>query len=478
MHFYVKEKDERILDLSFPCCILTKDNWNDYGYYTLFSLSYLQNEQEKIEIGNVKIIQHDKTSPFLPSHFTVLDKTYYSLGQNLQYYQNLSSLQYQNILNPINDIVLNTALQEEIEDTSAYKNSLTRFSDAERAKQKGLRVLQSQNYKDDNFNFNFTCLLKHASEKHSVEFNFTKHDYLPYRINCLIGKNGTGKTQFISQLASALSGQQGLRSASFYPQKPLFSRVIAISYSRFDKFVRPTKDRVFSYKYSGLKDSKGLKSQSKFIKSFISSYNKIQKKDRSQTWYFFVCKLIDKNIIDNILQQIKTLNIEDEDNITLDINFSSGQFMLLYVLTDILAYIQEDSLLIFDEPETHLHPNATATLINTINALLIHYDSYAILATHSPLIIQEIPSKYVHVFAKEGDIPDIKTLDTYGIESFGENLSIINNTIFNTEHIDNLYKDYLIKISKKHTYENALKIFDDNLSFNAKLYLKNQYHEK
>lgn len=151
--------------------------------------------------------------------------------------------------------------------------------------------------------------------------------------------------------------------------------------------------------------------------------------------------------------------------------------MLLYVLTDVFAYIQEDSLLIFDEPETHLHPNATASLINIIYKLLERYDSYCILASHSPIVVQDIPAKYIHVFSREGTTPDIQTLDTYGIESFGENISIINNTIFDTEHVKNFYKKYLSDIAQNYSYSEALELFDDKLNFNAKLYLKNQYNE-
>lgn len=278
MKFYVIERGEMLNDISFPHCVLIKDNWNDYGNYTLFSLSYFENENQEEVIGDVKILQLENGITSLPYIFERLDENYYSLGQDLKYYRKLSLLNYQDILNPLNDIVINPGLQEEIEDSSIYKNSLARYSNAERAKQKGLRALQAENYKDDNFQFKFACSLKGTSEDHEVEFNFAKSDYLPYRLNCLIGKNGTGKTQFISQMASALSGQRASKLSRFNPEKPLFSRVIAVSYSVFDKFTRPSKDRVFSYKYSGLKDSKGLKSQQKLLNTFTESLEIIQKK--------------------------------------------------------------------------------------------------------------------------------------------------------------------------------------------------------
>ena len=48
--------------------------------------------------------------------------------------------------------------------------------------------------------------------------------------------------------------------------------------------------------------------------------------------------------------------------------------------------------LLFDEPELHLHQNATANTMRMFYRLLEEFNSYAIIATHSPLIIQEIPS--------------------------------------------------------------------------------------
>jgi predicted ATP-dependent endonuclease of OLD family len=53
--------------------------------------------------------------------------------------------------------------------------------------------------------------------------------------------------------------------------------------------------------------------------------------------------------------------------------------------------------LLFDEPETHLHPSIIFKLINTLNKLLDDYDSYLIIATHSPIVIQQIPSKKVMI---------------------------------------------------------------------------------
>lgn len=56
--------------------------------------------------------------------------------------------------------------------------------------------------------------------------------------------------------------------------------------------------------------------------------------------------------------------------------FSSGQAIFIYILTEILANIRYDSLIIFDEPETHLHPNAISQLINSIHLLVKNFNPF------------------------------------------------------------------------------------------------------
>ena len=63
---------------------------------------------------------------------------------------------------------------------------------------------------------------------------------------------------------------------------------------------------------------------------------------------------------------------------------SSGERILLYNIFNILAKISFNSLIFFDEPETHLHPNAITELIAGLMFILETFQSFAIIATHSP----------------------------------------------------------------------------------------------
>ena len=152
---------------------------------------------------------------------------------------------------------------------------------------------------------------------------------------------------------------------------------------------------------------------------------------------------------------------------------SSGQSIILYIISEIVANIRFDSIILYDEPETHLHPNAISQLINTLYELVNEFQSYCIIATHSPLIIREIMSKNVFVIEREGNYPSIRKI---GIESFGENLTVLTDEVFGNRGIPKQYKLILERmVNNGFNFDQIInKLETDNvpLSLNARIYLK------
>ncbi len=107
--------------------------------------------------------------------------------------------------------------------------------------------------------------------------------------------------------------------------------------------------------------------------------------------------------------------------------------------------------------------------------LLEEFNSYAVVATHSPLIVQEVPSSYIKVLDREGMTPIVREL---GIESFGENLTTITVDVFQTDRELSNFQEYLAKMAQEHSYEEVLELFGEKLSLNAKIFLMAQYSEK
>ncbi len=103
------------------------------------------------------------------------------------------------------------------------------------------------------------------------------------------------------------------------------------------------------------------------------------------------------NLIDNrVDQDIKTLSSE------LFRRLSSGHKIVLLTLTRLVETVQERSLVLFDEPESHLHPPLLSSFIRAVSDLLINRNGVGIIATHSPVILQEVPRACVWKLRRNG----------------------------------------------------------------------------
>jgi predicted ATPase len=233
-----------------------------------------------------------------------------------------------------------------------------------------------------------------------------------------------------------------------------------------------TENRLFSYVYCGIKSKNKLINDNELLDNFTESYRYIKKKNRQEEWKKILSEIIEEKYI---IEQISDLreDFSKDDLKKLFSKFSSGQKITIYIFTEVIENITPKSFLLIDEPEIHLHPNAISNFMRMINVILEKFDSYAVIATHSPLILQEIPSRSVRVFKRFNNTPFV---DSLSHESFGENISIITNEIFNVREVESNYKTYL-RILKENgmSYSEIVDLFDKKLSFNALTYLNSIY---
>lgn len=483
VNFYVVNRGSFPLkDYTYPCVLLHKDNWDDFGYKTIFGFYYYRSRTDYIDIGGVKILNKndDTTADIIPLRFTQLGSDYCSLCESVDFYNTLKDFagdNFMKVLHGLNDVAFYPLIAEDFEDYTGFKFSLLRFSDYEKAYNQARKSLNG--YKlDEDYEFSFECIIGDNFIPHKVDFSFSQTKKIPSRIYAIIGKNGTGKTQYLSKVALSLSGvdeqkRDEVNTNKFFPSRPLFSKVITVSYSIFDNFKIPEKNRLFSYVYCGLKDKKGNFNEREIEKRFIKSMKLIYDKHLFKRW---------RKIIRIVVPEIFLLH-DFKDNEELSDNkvfqklksvMSSGQSILLYVLTEIIANIRSDSLILFDEPEMHLHPNAISHIVRMLDELLDEFDSYAIIATHSPIIIQEIPSECVRIFERNEDIPIIRQPN---FECFGENLTTITKDIFGTREIKATYKAVFAELARTMSFEEIELLFKNRLSLNAKIFLNSLYKE-
>lgn len=308
-----------------------------------------------------------------------------------------------------------------------------------------------------------------------MKFDFSENEFLPNRAHVLVGKNGCGKTQFMAGFANSLCGGVDSKeySSDAFDEMPLFSKVIGVSFSAFDEFKKPHQnenknikgsesEQLNNYIYCGIqgKDEKTLSLKE------LSYFGEMRLKElMKDTERFFAWK----NIMLNVLEE-EFKNLVDEPENIFRAKLSSGQSILIYTMTNVISNIEEESILLFDEPELHLHPNAISNLMRMLSELLAKYNSYAIISTHSPLIIQEVPSRNITKFTR---VNNALSIDELTIESFGENLSSLNEEVFNIKDVESNYKTILRNavIKDGRNSEDIKKLFPLGLSYNAMIYL-------
>jgi hypothetical protein len=509
-------------NIEYPAIVLYKDSWDDYHYKTSYHMRFFNSATESEKIGFLKILHKEEKNTSLPEKFSELNEDYCSLG-SIDYYYNIKKCfknDAKDLLQKLRDCAITENIKKKFDDNEGFENSLLRNINFEKALKEGKNIIDGHSSKFNSI-FSFDCVIGNFNNEHSISFNFEpgSNTFLPHRIFCLIGKNGTGKTQYLSKLALGMSGQNIQLKNRFTPGRPLFSRVIAISYSIYDSFKRPKTieksdyENVFSYVYCGLRRSDdSILSDEEIQSQLYESILKIMEIGKKEEWLESLSPLFHDNglldLIDEIeinekIYEICIDNIDKilKDEIELisqnyDISFknickkkiidvakflhvSSGQGIILSCVTHIYANISKETLIIYDEPETHLHPNAIYQLISILHEILNKTNSYAIIATHSPIIIQQIPSKYVRILSQIDNYINIKQPS---LETFGENLTVLTNEIFGNNMHEEYYKKILEKIatSQQGILQRDINIdelFEGDLSLNARIFYEGKKNE-
>lgn len=106
---------------------------------------------------------------------------------------------------------------------------------------------------------------------------------------------------------------------------------------------------------------------------------------------------------------------------------SSGESVLLELVTYITAYAEPYSMVLVDEPENTLHPHFVSLLVENLRRICSSKKCFMLIATHSPLVVREISSDCVHIIKKENDkLQCLRPL----MQTFGGSLSMITRYIF------------------------------------------------
>lgn len=470
--FYKDRPDSSI----FPCFFLLYNNWDDFSFNTSMKLYFRDTNGTVNSIGPVKILRKNvkKTWDELPNSFTILAENFCSLGEEREYYYTLKKkfpLEYNSILLALRDTAFFPKIAEEFEEVDGFRTSLIRTNDAE----KNLRTMRFElagiNL-EERFKFTYSFTPPYSDDNLHFNFDFAFTGDIEHRIYAIIGKNGSGKTKLLSSLAKELSTAE---APNFLPKKPLFGKIITISYSFFDTFEIPTGDALFNYAYCGLKKTDGSwLSAEELLGRFFAAIEKIEYKNITKELYQILVTFIPSGILTDLFKFEKSKVIFIKKTFRVNQNkLSSGQRIQMYIITEILANIRQESLILYDEPETHLHPNAITVLAKTLFKLVDQFDSFCILATHSPLLIQELYSRNVFIIEREKENANIRLLEK---ECFAENLTVITDDIFGNREMNRHYLEIIRElVNEMKDFQKVVSALEDSeipLSLNARLYIR------
>jgi predicted ATPase len=480
---------------------LTWDDWNDYSFYTLFGMCYADSASELHEIGAVKIGCFGQVEGSGEKKLSIgdelegLDETYFSLGQSDIYYSNINKLGDETrdqILRALNDIAKDEELYARAVKERVTKISLFRSISPATVKSQFKRIAQG-GVRLTEYNFRFIApKIRKDSSNFDLSFKIEPESFPPTNIHVLIGRNGVGKTYLTNNMISTLlddnSGQNG--AFEFFDDshdENEFANLISVSFSAFDdmepRSEKKDKTKGLQYSYIGLKIIESVKDKVIGTKSTIKLKNEFYKSlyscrsSKKIRWKSGIEMLeSDPNFKDADIKFL--IDIEDDEEFkkqTFNIfnRLSSGHKIVLLTITRIIETLQEKSLVLIDEPEAHLHPPLLSAFIRALSELLISTNGVAIIATHSPVILQEVPKSCAWKLRRIGAEAISEKLRT---ETFGENVGVLTNEVFGLEVTNSGFYKLLDNVAKeKNSYEEVLEYFGGQLGMEAKAILMTYY---
>lgn len=443
-----------------PAIYLILDGWNDWWeYQCLYNVSFCFEDVNEY-IGSIKIGEKrlmpdaDKVLiPNIPQDCPHLPMQFYSLGQDVSYYSNLNKLKEDiriDILKSLNDIALNESIYQDVKSEYMLRRALTRNVSISSVRGQYQRLAHG-NAKLTEYDFVYT--LPNNEEKAYIHIHVKPGQIPSSNLHVLIGRNGVGKTTLLKNLVAAVLtntdeyGEFVSTVSEDTESEILFANLVTVAFSSFDTghYVNYKSTDNLKYVPIGmLKENKentlkGISNNNKYYmpktlddlkKEFVDSLISIINSGKASRWKNAITTLES----DPIFSEIGVKYFIENEYISkaglLFEKLSSGHKIVLLTITKLVETVEEKSLVILDEPEMHLHPPLLSSFTRALSDLLISRNAVAIIATHSPVILQEIPKECVWIINRFYDQVKFERPEN---ETFAENIGTLTREVFGLE---------------------------------------------
>lgn len=477
--------------------------WDDFGYVITFKVYYV-GDSNKIKIGNIKMLSkvNENTSLYFKEYGQesepkiininnlLTEKMLISIGEDIDYYKKINSLfeleQIDALLESLCDAGYFHMNHSDYSKWEGYSGSLMRGSSSAAILKKGYQIAVGRYNPTTKFNLNIESL---GDSFDPINFKFNLDRKVGKSNICLlIGKNGVGKTHILKKISEVITG---VTDGEEHP--PYFHKLIVIAHSPFEEFY--TENEIFNkltvkysrkgslankkslkrkrlhvneYSYIGFRNQKGIFDPEYPVIKSVKSIIKILNYDKENSWWTektrfqllketlsISIKFDSISILDNddneIIINDKIDRIKENINLNKGLIFkkdgaiiplSSGQKIYTYMIPAIISELEDESLLILDEPELYLHPELEVGLINMLKNILDETKSFSIIATHSSILTREVERNAVTILRKtEGNTKVFRS----SIETYGESIDVIISEVFDDEYVSKPYQKEIDK---------------------------------
>jgi predicted ATPase len=461
--------------------LLRSVSWDDwFKFETTYLVIYVDSEGQRHRIGDTKIGKFGlkpagrgsgekgvSRSPDPPQTFRVLPESFFSLGQDPSFYETLSDLGVplrEKILTGLRDLAYVQGLLARAQNEEVTKVSLLRDVPLLTVKQQFNRLALG-GARLTEYNLKFT--LNYVTGKPSVRFEVKPHSVPPTNIHVVVGRNGVGKSTFLNKLGKhyVKKLESGSDSSS-----DVISNLVSVSFSAFDSFepfpVPQDRTKGVSYHYVGLKLVGASKDDADRIKGPRAIASEMTKSARNclrgakRDRLIRALRLLESDpvfeasgVSDIVAEEISSAEEEEAILEKLGRTFrrlSSGHKIVLLTTTKLVETVSEKSLVLLDEPEAHLHPPLLSAFIRALSDLLVNRNGIAVIATHSPVVLQEVPRDCVWKINRSGDVTSVRRP---AIETFGENVGTLTSELFGLEVTATGFHGILLEAARKHAHE-------------------------
>ncbi|QYY30861.1 ATP-binding protein [Cupriavidus pinatubonensis] len=358
-----------------------------------------------------------------------------------------------------------------------------------------LRELEFEETRELSRSLRITFALAGRPDSHDLTFDFDHDGTLPKRIAVVIGKNGVGKSQTLGRIAkAALGGHKSLRDGDS-GERPLFNRVLAFAPSNEAHSVFPTEQwqrpRVRYYRFSLNRSRDRSRNTHHVTDKIVQLARSVDRIGKRSRWEIFLSAIraidrweelslpnrdkpaeplalesLPRASEQRLLERLSSVHIDKEPIRVLDGSsypLSSGEISFLRFAAQASLHIDNGSLLLLDEPETHLHPNFVSQFAALLDRLLDQTGSAAIIATHSAYFVREVFQSQVLVLRQ--DATGRVSSERPRLRTFGADVGAISHFVFGEDEPSRMASDVERRLKTAfNTWQELYDVYKDELS--------------